>query len=147
MRETFNEKEPGTMIPPNLDYLAIVVAAAASFIFGSIWYMALAKPWAGAQGKSASDFKPSPGPFLTAIIAQLVMAFILAVIIALIASTGDAIKNGLITAAMLWLGFVVTTMCVNHAFQGCKAALTVIDVGHWLGVMLVQGLVLGLFAG
>ena len=133
------------MIPPSLDFLAVVVAAAASFVFGSIWYMALAKPWAAAQGKSASDFKPSPGPFLTAIIAQLVMALVLAMIIALIASTGDAVKNGLVTAAMLWLGFVATTLCVNHAFQGCKAGLTVIDSGHWLGVMLVQGLVLGLF--
>jgi hypothetical protein len=133
------------MIPPSLDFVAVLVAAAASFVFGSIWYMALAKPWAAAQGKSASDFKPTPGPFLTAIIAQLVMAFVLAVMIALIASTGGAIKSGLITAAILWLGFVATTVCVNHAFQGCKTSLTVIDSGHWLGVMLVQGLVLGLF--
>lgn len=134
------------MIPPNLDYLAIVVAAAASFAFGSIWYMALGNAWAKAQGKVTNDFKPSPGPFITAIIAQLIMAFVLAVIVAVIASTGDPVGTGLGTAAVLWLGFVITSMTVNHAFQDSSAMLTIIDGGHWLGVMLVQGLVLGLFA-
>jgi hypothetical protein len=29
------------------------------------------------------------------------------------------------------------------AFQGAKGALTVIDGGHWLGVLLIQGAILG----
>lgn len=134
------------MIPPSLDYLAVAIAAAASFAFGSVWYMVLGNAWAKAQGKATNDFKPQPGPFLTAIVAQLIMAFVLAVIIALIASTGSAVKGALVTAAVLWLGFVATSMAVNHAFQGARPMLTVIDGGHWLGVLLVQGLVLGLFA-
>jgi hypothetical protein len=36
-------------------------------------------------------------------------------------------------------------MAVNHGFQGAKRALTVIDGIHWLAVLLVQGLVIGLF--
>ena len=36
-------------------------------------------------------------------------------------------------------------MVVNHGFQGAKASLTLIDSGHWLGVLLVQGLVIELF--
>ena len=131
---------------PNIDYLAVVIAAVASFAFGSIWYMALAKPWAAAQGKTADDFKPSPGPFITAIVAQLIMAFVLAMVITLIGGTGHALANAIGTAAILWLGFVITTMTVNHAFQDAKTQLTLVDGGHWLGVMLVQGLVLGLFA-
>ena len=39
------------------------------------------------------------------------------------------VRNGLISAAFVWLGFVVTTMAVNNAFSGRKAALTVIDSG------------------
>lgn len=134
------------MIPPNLDYLAILVAAVAGFAFGAVWYMVLGSAWAKAQGKTRKDFKPSPGPFITALIAQLIMAFILAVIIAVIASTGDPVSTGLGTAAVLWLGFVITSMTVNHAFQDASAMLTIIDGGHWLGVLLIQGLVLGLFA-
>jgi hypothetical protein len=34
-------------------------------------------------------------------------------------------------------------MTVNHAFQGAKRSLTLIDGGHWLGVLVLQGAVLG----
>ena len=43
----------------------------------------------------------------------------------------------------MWLGFVITTMAVNNAFRGAKPALTLIDGGHWLGVLLLQGAVIG----
>jgi hypothetical protein len=49
----------------------------------------------------------------------------------------------MITGLFLWVGFVITTMAVNHAFQGAKPMLTLIDGGHWLGVLLLQGLMLG----
>ena len=52
-------------------------------------------------------------------------------------------RNGIISGAILWAGFVVTSMAVNHAFQGAKPALTLIDSGHWLGVLLIQGAVIG----
>lgn len=45
--------------------------------------------------------------------------------------------------ASVWLGFVATTLAVNHTFQGAKKELTLIDGGHWLGVLLVQGLLIG----
>jgi hypothetical protein len=50
-----------------------------------------------------------------------------------------SLKNGLISAAFIWVGFVITTMVVNYAFHGARHALTLIDGGHWLGVLLLQG--------
>jgi hypothetical protein len=35
------------------------------------------------------------------------------------------------------------TMIVNYAFHGAKRALTVIDGGHWMGVLLIQGAIIG----
>lgn len=55
------------------------------------------------------------------------------------------LANGLISGAFLWAGFVLTTVAVNYAFQGVKRMLTIIDAGHWLGVLLVQGAVIGAF--
>jgi len=55
------------------------------------------------------------------------------------------VANGVISGALVWLGFVITTIAVNNAFQHKKPMLTVIDGGHWLAVLAVQGLVLGLF--
>ncbi len=52
--------------------------------------------------------------------------------------------NGVITGLFLWFGFVATTIAVNNAFQGARRALTLIDGAHWLGVLAIQGLVIGL---
>ncbi|MEQ1614560.1 MAG: DUF1761 domain-containing protein, partial [Hyphomicrobiaceae bacterium] len=75
----------------------------------------------------------------------LVMAWVLAGILAHLLKGGVAIgvRNGMLTAAILWLGFVATTLASNHAFQGARRMLTVIDAGHWLGVLLIQGAIIG----
>jgi hypothetical protein len=52
-------------------------------------------------------------------------------------------RGGMISALFLWAGFVMTTLVVNHRFQMARPALTLIDGGHWLGVLLIQGAVLG----
>ena len=40
--------------------------------------------------------------------------------------------------------FVATTLVVNHGYQRSKASLMLIDGAHWLGVLLIQGAVIGL---
>ncbi len=76
------------------------------------------------------------------------MACMLAGLIGHMAKAGlpANLKNGLITAFLIWFGFILTTLVVNHQFQMQKLMLTLIDGGHWLGVMLIQGAILGLFA-
>jgi hypothetical protein len=54
-------------------------------------------------------------------------------------------RNGVITGLFLWVGFVITTLIVNYVFQNQKPMLTVIDGGHWLGVLLIEGAVIGAF--
>jgi hypothetical protein len=39
----------------------------------------------------------------------------------------------------------MTSLVVNHAFQGVRRTLTLIDGGHWLGVLLIQGAIIGWF--
>ena len=126
-----------------ISYLAVLVAAIGGFAFGSVWYGVLGKPWMAAVGKPKESFKPRPVPFIIAFVCQLVMAWLLA---GIIGHLGDvSIQGALITAFFVWLGFVVTTMMVNHRFQSASWALTAIDGGHWLGVLLIMGLAIGLF--
>lgn len=131
-----------------LSYFAIVLAAVVSFMFGWLWYGVLfSKQWMGAVGKTEEDLKrqgPSPAPFVIAFIAQLVMAWVLAGVIGHLGPGEVTFKNAIIAAALIWAGFVITTLAVNQAFQGAKRALTLIDGGHWLGVLLLQGAVIGL---
>lgn len=126
-----------------INYIAVLAAGVAGFIFGAIYYTTLGKPWmAAANIDEASIDRKNPVPYIVAIIAQLVMAYMLA---GVLGHLGDVTMRGaLIAAFFIWLGFIVTTMSVNHRFQGAKPMLTVIDCGHWLGVLVVMGVVLSL---
>ncbi len=133
-----------------VDYFSIFVAAIASFIFGALWYGLLGKPWMAAQGWTEADMLDHTGkrkvpaiPMIVSFVAETVMALVLAGILAHVAKTGVSVRAGLITGAICWLGFVITTLATNHAYGKAKPALTVIDGGHWLGVLLIQGAVLG----
>jgi len=128
------------------NYWAIMLAAAASFMFGAVWYGTFAKPWMAAIGKTEAEIRgtgQTPILYLVAIIAQLVMAWVLAGLIGHLGPGQVTLKNGVISGAFAWLGFVVTTLAVNHGFQGAQRSLTVIDGGHWLGVLLIQGAIIG----
>jgi hypothetical protein len=128
------------------NHWAIMLATAASFMFGAVWYGTLAKPWMAAVGKTEAEIKASgqaPVLYLVAIIAQLVMAWVLAGLIGHLGPGRVTLRNGVISGAFAWLGFVATTLAVNHGFQGAKRSLTVIDGGHWLGVLLIQGAIIG----
>jgi len=130
------------------NYIAVVVAAIASFAFGSIYYMVLGRHWRAAIGKTEEQMKDDgmkPSVFIVAALAQLVMAWVLSGIIGHLGTDQVTVVNGLISAGFVWVGFVATTLAVNHGFQGARKSLTLIDGGHWLGVLLVQGLVIGLF--
>lgn len=128
-----------------MNYLAIPLAAVASYAFGSIWYMTLAKPWMAALGKTEADLKAGPQvrPFVMAFVMQLIMAWVLAGLIGHLGTGQVTLANGVISAAFCWVGFVLTTLVTNHGFQDARGMLTAIDGGHWLGVLLIQGAVIG----
>lgn len=127
--------------------IAIILAAVAGFMVGAVWYGALGRQWMAALGKTESDLRgeggPSPIPFVISFVSLLVMAFVLAGIIGHLGQGQVTLRNGLISALLCWLGFVITTMATNHAFQRSRSALTLIDGLHWLLVLLVQGAVIG----
>ena len=72
------------------------------------------------------------------------MAFVLAGVIGHLGQGNVTLWNGIVSGAFVWLGFVITTLATNHGFQGQKLTLTAIDGGHWLGVLAIQGAVIGL---
>jgi hypothetical protein len=137
------------MVFAGMNYLAVIAAAVAAWLFGAVLYMALSKPWMAASGwKSEAEMlgpagKVSPVPFIISFVAELIMAYFLA---GLIAHIGEVtVSQALVTAFFVWLAFVITTLVVNYSFGRRSWRLTAIDGGHWLGVLLVIGLVIGLF--
>jgi hypothetical protein len=129
-----------------MSYWAVLVAAIVSFLFGGLWYGIFGSVWLRAANLQPSEGKRPGGgrnavPFIVAFVAQLLMAYILAGTIAHLGAV--TARSGVITGAFVWLGFVITSLVVNHAFQGARPLLTLIDGGHWLGVLLIQGAIIG----
>ena len=128
----------------DVNWLAIIAAAIASFAVGAVWYMSLSKQWLAALGKTKEQLNVGYTPFIWSILVELVMAYFLALITPSLMG-GITVTGTMLVGAHMWLGFVITTLIMNHRYEGMKWSLTIIDGLHLLGVLLVQGLVLGLF--
>ena len=62
-----------------LNYIAVLAAAAAGFVFGAIYYTVMGEHWRTAANLSHDDIDRSkPTPYVVAAVAQLVMAYLLA---------------------------------------------------------------------
>lgn len=129
------------MMFDGVNLIAVAAAAIASFIFGSVWYGVLGKAWMQAADLTEAQTRPDPVTLGTAFFCQVIMAFVFAGIIYHSGETN--IRTGIISALMIWVGIVMTTQIINHRFQGKPWRLTLIDGGHWLGVLLVQGVMIG----
>jgi hypothetical protein len=131
-----------------INYIAVIIATLAGFGLGAVWYMVLGGAWMRALGKTKDQFDRGEGaakalPFVVSLVALFLMAWMLA---GLMGHLGDVtVRGGAISGLFVWVGFVITTMGVNHAFSGAKPMLTLIDGGHWLAVLLVMGAVIGAF--
>lgn len=136
----------------NVNWIAIALATVASMAIGAGWYSLLAKPWIAANGFSDEQIKSveandTPIIYVIAAICHVVMAFILSGVVFHAAGGEVTMSKGILTGFLVWLGFVLTSMSVNHRFQFKPWSLTVIDSGHYLVVLLVQGAIIGWFGG
>lgn len=134
----------------NVNYLSIVLAAVAAWLFGGAYYTALSKPWLAAQGKTMEQCQAEMAgkskleiylPFVLAFVGALIMAWALYGV--LVHLKNFSLRAGTISGAIIWFGFVLTSMTVNNAFHGKRPMLTVIDSIHWLGGLLIIGAIVG----
>jgi hypothetical protein len=131
--------------------LALLAAAVTAWLFGAVYYGLLAKPWVRSLGKTIEEFKQEQAantgkpsaylPFILSFLAELIMALILSGILVHVGTF--TVRAGIISGLFCWFGFVLTTIAVNNAFTGRSLMLTVIDAGHWLGVLVIIGAVIG----
>ncbi|HET8920200.1 MAG TPA: DUF1761 domain-containing protein [Xanthobacteraceae bacterium] len=132
-----------------VNYLAIGIAAAAAWLASAAWYMSLSSHYVAALGKTpeqmAQDRKKPEAflPFIYAFVANIIIAWMLAGLLAHLGAGQVTLRNGVVSAAFLWFGFILTTMIVNYSFAGRDKRLLLIDAGNWLVVLVVIGAVVG----
>ena len=130
-----------------INWIAVLGAAVATMGFGAIYYTVLGKPWMDAAGITEEEIKENrgAGPYVISFASLLVMASVLAGHFAQHSAEEVTAAHAIESAFVLWLGFILASMATNHAFQGCPPKLTALDSGHWLGVLVIQGLILSAF--
>ena len=132
-----------------VNYLAVVIAAVAARLAGAGWYMAFGKTWTAALGttpEKMQQMRGQPGaylPFIYAFVGNVIIAWMLGGVLAHLGAGQVTLRNGIVSAAFLWFGFVLTTMVVNYSFGGRGRRLLLIDAGNWLLVLLVIGAIIG----
>lgn len=130
-----------------VNWLAVIVATIASWALGAAWYMVLSRQWLEAIGKTRDQLNSKDfTPYIWSVIVQLVMAYFIALLTPVLFGA-TTVWNGILCGAHMWLGFVITSMIQGHRYQGARWSLTAIDGGYLLGVLLLQGIVIGLFGG
>src|SRR4051812_23710269 len=112
-----------------LNYVAIFAAAVAAWIFAAAYYGVLGKVWMSAlgwtpeQATAARATRRMPiGPMFLSFVAELIMAAMLSGI--MVDTGGFSVRIGVISAMLIWVGFVVTTIAVNNAYPGRRPLLT-----------------------
>ena len=125
-----------------INWLAVVAAAASSFVLGGVWYSALfAKQWQTAAGLTDEQIKNSNmglifgGSFVLALIASASFAVFLG-------SEVDAMTGALygLTAGLCW---VAASFGMNYLFERKNLPLFLINGGYHTLQFTLIGLILG----
>lgn len=133
-----------------VNWVSILIAAVAAWLFGGVYYTALSKYWLAAQGKTLEQCKAEQAaksgaakaaPFVVVFVAEIIMAW--ATYGILLHMNMFTLRAGAISGAALWLGYILTTIAGNYAFHNRSPMLIAIDSGGWLGAMVIIGAIVG----
>ena len=127
------------------NYLAVVVAAAACFLFEAVWYTVFLDVWLKGIGHDRlwlENTGVNPGlQYAAAFVAEALIAMAISSVTQF---TGpQTAVRGMRVAAMMWLGFVLTTQGVELVFEVRSYSLFAVNAGFWLIGMVTMGAIVG----
>ena len=131
-----------------MQWIAVIVAAAAGFGLGAVWYNLLSKQWIEASGVPVDEAgKPAGGAnpmtFAGAFLCILVVAGMMRH--ALVTAGINAPASGLVAGLGIGLFFIAPWITLNVLFSMRPLRLAAIDGGYAAVACAVMGLILALF--
>ena len=130
-----------------MEFLSVLAAAIAGYVFGALWYMTLSKPWIEASGISCDENgRPegnSPSPFILSFIAMILVAGMMRHVFAL--SDITTFGKGIISGFGIGAFFISPWIMINNAYGMRPFKLTVIDSGYAIIGCAIIGGILTLF--
>jgi uncharacterized protein DUF1761 len=134
------------MAQVHINVLAVVVAAVANMIIGSIWYSpgVFGKTWMSLAGVQPGNMKGGAGPaYAGSFVVALILAYVLAHFVGY--TQASTLGQGIQLGFWVWLGFVATTSSGDYIFGGRPRPLYVINNGYHLVTLLVNGALLAVW--
>lgn len=133
-----------------INYVAVLVAAAASIVIGFLWYGPLfGTLWMSLSGISASALdaqkKKGMGPnYLIMIVSTLVMSYVLAhaLVFASVYLKVVGVQAGLMAGFWNWLGFIAPVTLGSVLWEGKSWKLWGLNNAYQLLSLVVMGVVL-----
>lgn len=117
----------------------ILAATLAGLVFGVGYYFLVDR----AAVKSSSDgLAKLTVSGASALIAEAWLASILAGALILAPPEAGRWTMAIGSALVIWIGFIVPILLVTHRTRALSARAALTDCGHWLGVIVIQALVL-----
>ena len=136
------------MLSFDLNWVAVLAAVVLAQVLGFLWYgnVLFGKAWAAAQGKTMEEIGEEGGSmgYIYALIAAAVSIIVLANVL-MWANVSD-LTGALMTAFIVWLGFIATTMALNTAFEMRGWTLWMINAGYQVVNLLIAATVLTMMA-
>ena len=132
----------GGLIMPQVNWLAVLAAAASCFVLGGLWYSALfAKPWQAAAGLSDEAVKGGNKPLMFA--AAFALAFVTAAVFAMFLGPKASLGFGAAAGFAAGLGWVTTSLGVIYIFERRCLRLFLINGGYQTLQFTIMGAILG----
>ncbi len=133
-----------------INYVAVLVAAAASFVVGFLWHGPLfGTYWLKLSGISekearegAKDMNMAPR-IIAAFLQQLVMAFVVAHFVYLVSATD--IVAAAVLAFWIWLGFIVTVLLNGVLWEKRTMNLYVFNIVYHFVALFVMTAILAMW--
>lgn len=131
-----------------INWLAVVLAMAASMVVGMVWYAkgVFGGRWAKLVGLSDAQMQKDAGRAIgVTVLVSLVTAYVLAHLTYITNSFygNSFMQDALTTAVWVWLGFTAARVITHDAFEQRPRALTVMTITHELVTFLAMAVVIG----
>jgi hypothetical protein len=124
------------VIDITINYWAVLVAAVANIIIGSVWYSVFSRQWLQAIGKKKEELSNPQNGYIASIITALITAYVLAYFVGLVEAT--MVADGAQLGFWIWLGFVGTYTAMAYAWEGRSWNLWLINNGNQLLTLVVM---------
>lgn len=127
----------------SINYLAVVAAAASTFVIGGLWYSPLLfqQAWMKANRFTEADVRTGNQAVIFGL--AFVFAVIMAFNLAMFLNAPDTTTTWGATAGLLSAVWVVLGMGTVALFERRPFAYTAINGGYWVVAFVVMGAILG----